>query len=790
MPKSAPMINNFSGGELTPRLDARTDLQKYFTGCTILENMIPFIEGGATARPGTYFVTETKNSAKCSRLFAFQFSTVQAYIIEAGEYYFRFYKDSGQIVVAYAAWGTGTAYALGALVTNSGTHYRCLIAHTSGTFATDLAAGKWVATAGATDLAYEIPSPYTEAQVKELKITQSADILYIAHRSHNIRKLSRTAHTTWTLTNFVAAIDVAMTITGATKANPCVVTATLGAGGSFPEAGDSVYIASVAGMTELNDSFFVVAAPNSGAGTFQLSGINSTAYTEYSSGGTATRVQFGTSDNNPGAIAFYEQRFMAGGTNNNPLDIFGSASSDFENFIQDSKDSSSALQYSLLSDKVDGVRWMIGEEYLMIGTQGGVWRLGSSSTTEGLAMDNVSAKRQSSGGVMDMDAEMVQSSVIYVQRGGMTVRKMEWDYATDKYATLDVNRISKHITKGATRALSGIVDMDCQSEPIPILWAVRADGQLLGMSYEPAENIMAWFRLITVGAFESVACISADSDEDQVWEIANRTIGEATKRYVEYFKPQEFFAVFENAFFVDSGLTWDGGATVDITGITQADPAVVSAAGHTFTDGMKVRITGVEGMTEVNLGLTQAYTVANAVSEVSFELDGIDSTEWTEYDSGGTAQQVANTVTGLSHLEGETVSILTNYGAAPAAEVASGAITLTYYANVITAGLPYTYNLKPMKIEPGASDGSSKGKKKRIYRLAVSFFETYGAKWGYDVDSLVDVPFGSGGTPSLFTGDKETDFDMDYETGATVHIQGCSPLPMTVLSIAPSMVGE
>jgi hypothetical protein len=794
MSKVSPMVNNFSGGEVSPKLDARVDLQKYGTSCITLENMIPLIEGGAVARPGTYYVGAVKDSTKKVRLLPFQFSTTQAYIVEAGEYYFRFYKDNAQIVTTYTNWGTGTAYLPGNLVIQGGNDYRCLVGHTSGVFATDLAAGYWAAcspTTGEVDLVYEIPSPYEEAELADLKITQSADVLYIAHRNHNIRKLSRTGHTLWTLTNFISSIDVAMTISAATQADPCVVTASLGTGGTFPVAGDTVYIDGIVGMTELNDWFYVVANPNSGFGTFELAGIDATGFGEYTSGGTATRTQFGTTNNCPGAIAFFEQRFMAGGTTGNPLDVYGSASSDFENFKQNVEDSSSGLQFSLLSDKVDGIRWMLGEEFLLIGTQGGIWRLGASSATEPLTMDNVIAKRQIASGVKDMDAEMVNDAVVYVQRGGTTVRRLQWDYSYDKYISQDLTRIAKHITKGSTLATSGITDMDYQSEPFSIVWSIRADGTLLGMTYEPTENIMAWFRCVTDGDFESVACISSDGFEDQVWVVVSRTIGGATKRYIEYFKYHDFYGVFEDAFYVDSGLSWSGGAAVTITNITQANPAVVSAAGHAFTAGMKVRISGVVGMTEANQTVVEAYTVANPVAGVSFQLSGINSTAWSAYASGGTVEQVAATVSGLSHLEGESVAVLTDLGIHGNATVASGAITLGYYANEITTGLPYTYSLQPMKIEPGSQQGSSKGKIKRIYSLMVSFYETWGAKWGPDADNLTSVPFGVGVQPAtLFTGDKETDFDMDFDTGATVYIQGQSPLPMTVLAVSPGMVVE
>jgi len=823
--KTDPLLNSFNAGEVSGKLDSRSDLEKYRSACRVMENFIPMVEGGAMSRPGTYFVAEIKDSSKKARLFPFQFNTEQAYIVLAEEGYFRFFKDEAQIVTA-------------------------------------------------PDTPYELANPYSEDEIPDLKITQSADILYLAHRSHNIRKLSRTDHTSWTLTNFVSKIDVDMTITGATKANPCVISATLGSGGTNPTAGDIVYISGVEGMTELNDRFFTVGTVTTGPLTFQLSGVDSTGYTTYTGAGTAVRTQFGDTGNNPGAIGFFEQRFMAGGTDNDPLDVFGSASADFENFTQDAEDDSAAIQYSLLSDKVDAVNWLVGEEYLMIGTASGVWRLGASSASQPLTATNVVAKRQIANGVKDMDAEMVNDAILYVQRGGTTVRKAQWVWEQDKYTALDTTRIAKHITKGASADETGITDMDYQSEPMSILWSVRADGQLLGMVYEPAENIYPWFRVTTDGEFESVAVITGEDEEDQVWVIVKREIEGETKRYVEYFKPHELFNVYEDAFFVDSGLTWEGDAAVEVTAISQAaectitatnsladgnyvrfrntgtwldshicvvsdraagsfkvktedgtayidstdfadyppteetttydgdalsilaisleNPAKVICANHGMEATTPVLIAGAEGMTDAN----GEWTVSNPTSD-TFEID-LDATALDPYTSGGTVtpgaittegngtvEQVAQTVSGFDHLEGESIAVFTDRGKHPACTVESGDITLTYYANKITGGLSYDYNLQPMKFEVGTQEGTSRGKKKRIYSLACAFYQSAGVKWGPDEDNLTDVPFGTGGQPVLYTGEKQTDFDADYDTGASIYIQGTSPLPCTILSVAP-----
>lgn len=71
--------------------------------------------------------------------------------------------------------------------------------------------------------------------------------------------------------------------------------------------------------------------------------------------------------------------------------------------------------------------------------------------------------------------------------------------------------------------------------------------------------------------------------------------------------------------------------SVAITGITKANPAVVTAVAHGFSNGQTVYITGVNGMTEVN-DLT--FTVAGAATD-TFQLTAINSTAYTTYTSGG-----------------------------------------------------------------------------------------------------------------------------------------------------------
>jgi hypothetical protein len=190
---------SFTGGEFAPSLYGRVDLQKYATGLKKATNFFIHPHGSASNRPGTKYIASVKDSTKRVRLVPFEFSFTQSYVIEFGDGYCRFYKDGGQIAKSSAdAWLTVTAYVVGDYITNGGTMYYCLVAHTSGTFATDLAANKWVA-----QTIYEIPTPYAEADLTNLKFAQSADTLYICHPDHASLTLLRFSHDDWDLVTYV-----------------------------------------------------------------------------------------------------------------------------------------------------------------------------------------------------------------------------------------------------------------------------------------------------------------------------------------------------------------------------------------------------------------------------------------------------------------------------------------------------------------------------------------------------------------------------------------------------------
>jgi len=137
-----------------------------------MENFLVHPQGAATRRVGTQFIDEVKDSSKKTRLIPFEFSTTQTYILEFGNQYIRFFKDKGQILSGGSA--------------------------------------------------YEIASPYLEAELFEIKFAQSADVMYLVHPNHNVRKLSRTGHTSWSLATVSFSGSPSLPISGSNNRPSCV----------------------------------------------------------------------------------------------------------------------------------------------------------------------------------------------------------------------------------------------------------------------------------------------------------------------------------------------------------------------------------------------------------------------------------------------------------------------------------------------------------------------------------------------------------------------------------------
>jgi len=672
MGRVAVELTNFTGGELSPRLDGRNDLAKYNSGCKTLENMIVYPHGSASRRSGTQFVAEVKDSTKKTRLISFEFSTVQTYILEFGDQYIRFYKDNGQILSGGSP--------------------------------------------------YEISSPYLEAELFDIKFAQSADTMYICHPNHSPKKLTRSGHTNWTLVDDVIIngpfMDHNVETTTANPSHKSVGQTTTVTFSSTTgiNANQGFLSTDVGRLVHIQDGHFKITSVTSttvvvGIVIVDL-GISSSTTTDFALGAFSDTTGY------PSCVTFFEQRLVFAGTTAQPQTIFFSRSADYENFddkYHATVADDDAIVYTIASNQVNAIRFLTATRTLIIGTAGGEFAADGGGTGEAITPTNILINKQSNHGSANVDGISLGNATLFLQRAKRKIRELAYNFDVDGYVAPDLTILAEHITE------SGITQMAYQEEPNSIVWCVRTDGQLLGFTYQREQQVTAWHRHIFGGSFgsgnavcESVEVLPTDDSEYQVWVIIKRTINGVTKRYVEYLHKFDFDETDDTSFnYLDSQLAYNGSATT--------------------------------------------------------------------------------TISGLDHLEGETVSVLADGSTHPNKVVSSGGITLDRSSTKVKVGLPYVSLLQTMRIDACANNGTSQSKTKRIYEITARLYESIGIEIGPDLNNMERIPFRSSANLmdsgiNVFTGDKEIEFRGNYETDGFIFVRQNQPLPLTVLSLYPRLI--
>jgi len=662
MARSAPALSSFTAGEISPRLEGRTNIEKYREGLSDLTNMVVMPHGGVTRRPGTEYLGEVKDSSVKTRLIPFQFKTTDTYILEFGDQTMRVFRNDLQVLdgtdksitaITKADPGVLTSSShglsdgdevyvdsIGGMTELNGRNY--LVANsTTNTFSLQDLFGNDIDTTNfttytsggtATEI-YNISTPYAEADLYDLRFVQSADTMYIVHPSYDIRTLTRTDHNAWTFAT--------LSITGSPSPS--------------------------------------------------LSG----------------------SDNRPSVVTFFEQRLVFGGSNNYPQTLWFSKNGNYTDFTVGTA-ADDALIYTIASNQVNAIRYLSATRVLTIGTSGGEYVL--TSTNDGPVTPTTTLIRKYSNyGSAAIEPVQVADVTLFVQRGNRKLREFKFvgDVNTGGYNAPDMTILAEHITNG------GITQMAYQQEPDSVVWCVRDDGTLLGMTYRREEEVVAWHKHVIGGGFssgqavvESIATLPTDTGEDELYMTVKRTINSTTKRYVEKLKIFDFGDDTTTAFFVDSGLSYSGSATTSVSG--------------------------------------------------------------------------------LYHLQGETVSVLANGASHADKDVSSGGITLDFSATSAAIGYGFTSNMQTLRIESGSSDGTSQGKPKRIHDITLRLYETVGIEVGNDAGELDRIPFRDSSmnmdeAVPLFTGDKEIEFPGGFDDDDRIYVRQTQPLPMTVLALFPRM---
>ncbi len=525
------------------------------------------------------------------------------------------------------------------------------------------------------------------------------------------------------------------------------------------------------GVARIDDYY----SPTQASATIRIT-MGSTTATHYWSEG------YWSGENGwPQTVEFHEFRLWFGGSNNYPQTLWSSKIDDY-NDMTIGTDDDDALIYTLPGQ--NPIQWLLSHSYLMIGTLGGAGRIGEQD--EAMAPTIQPQYLQQSGfGSKYLQAVMAGDAILYVERGGEKIREFVYSFERDRFVAPDMTVLSEHITG------DGITNIAYQSRPDSILWSVRDDGDFLSMTYNRPQEVVAWAHHVTDGDVESMAVIPG-TGEDEVWLAVERTINSSTVRYIERMQPHDWGTSQSDCFFVDSGLTWNGGDTVNISNATQASPCVITVAawptdgdGDNLANDDQIKIQSVTGMTELNGNI---YTISSAsVTGKFFSLKNsantavINSASFTTYTSTGTGtvQRFENTFTGFDHLEGESIPVLADGAVQDYETVTSGSFTLSVWCNKMSAGLPYTSILKTMPIVVEGAIGA----KTKLSRANINFYQSLGTLYGLEGDT--EEVFTE---TSLVTDWKYLGFQQGFTRNPHIYLEQVDPLPLTIRAIVPSVV--
>ncbi|EOC2998979.1 TPA: hypothetical protein ACGSIZ_000682 [Escherichia coli] len=810
---------SFAGGEIGPSLYGRIDMAKYQVALRKCDNFIVRQYGGVENRPGTRFVGAAKYPNRKCRLIPFQFSTVQTYALEFGHQYMRVIKD-------------------GALVLNS------------------------------SNVIYEIATPYTEADLFRIKFTQSADVLTLVHPAYPPKELRRYAHDNWQLVDVVTKngpfedINIDESVTVYASASTGTITLTASASifgaeqvgklfyleqpavdsvpvwetskstsiGDIRRADSNYYRAVTAGKTGTlrpshtegtswdgwggsgdDDTGIEWEYLHSGFGIARITAVNGTTATaevisyipsqvvgEDNASYKWAKYAWNSVNGYPGTVVYYQQRLYFAASTAFPQTIWASRTGDYKDFGKSNPtQDDDRIIYTYAGRQVNEIRHLIDVGSLVALTSGGEYVI-TGDQNKVLTPSSFAFSSQGSNGSSNVPPIAVANIALFVQEKGSVVRDLAYSFDVDGYQGNDLTILANHLFQKHS-----IVDWCFSIVPYSSAFCIRDDGKLLVMTYLRDQQVFAWAPQSSTGKYESTCSIS-EGNEDAVYFVVNRTVNGQTVRYIERLSSR-LFTSDEDAFFVDSGLSYDGRNTSDrtmtITGGSgewdyRAEYTISVSGGAYFTSsdvGAQLQFpytgtdpdTGDEVSKELRCDIisvtSNTAVVVRANRNVPPALRNVATTNW---------QMARRAFGGLSHLEGQTVNILSDANVEPQKVVSGGAVTLESPGAVVHIGLPIIAEFETLDININGQE-TLLDKKQVIpsVTLVVNasrgiWATTPGGKW-YEYPQrefeFYDDPVDDA------TGKVEVKLDSNWGKNGRVRIRQLDPLPLSVLAVIPRL---
>lgn len=686
----------------------------------------------------------------------------------------------------------------------------------------------------------ELSTSYAAADLFGLKLVQSADVISIAHPNYSPRELKRYADNLWSIADilFIPSVSAPTGLSATNPGSPITGGVTYN---GVNYLGNSQYGVTAVGA-DGDESFMSVALttqwclPTTVSWTASVGAIAYNIYRNY--GGifayvgssavgstsfidlvttpdiTRTPPQAGpgfvaTTGDAPTAITYFQQRLILANSKNAPETTWASRSGRFKNFTKSfpTQDDDS-IKFNLAGRQVNSIQHLVDMGRLIILTSGGeLSALGNSNGV--LTPTGINTKQYSYHGAGPLQPVIIGSNLIYQQARGSIVRNLTYSFQIDGFNGTDLTVFSSHLFEGYS-----LVDWTYAQTPNSILWAVRSDGTLIGMTYIDEQQIWGWHRHDFDGSVESV-CAIPEGTEDALYLVIRRTVNGRSVRYIERMYSR-FISNIVDFCAMDAALKYDGrntsSTTMTLSGgtgswdYTQNLTLTASSSSFKASDvGSQIFLDVVDAngkrTNRIRLSI-RAYTSATVVTvrsdkNVPAGLQSTATTNWTH---------AVKTLGNLSHIEGKKVSVFAdgfvvasaNNPEYDAITVTNGSITLDRPYGVISVGLPITSDIETLDIDTPQGE-SIADKKKNISRVTARVQASRGLWAGGRApsDDTVDPLEGLEEAKirqdeeyddpvSLLTDTIQINIQPQWNSNGRVFLRQIDPIPVSILAVYPA----
>ena len=305
----------------------------------------------------------------------------------------------------------------------------------------------------------------------------------------------------------------------------------------------------------------------------------------------------------PTCCCIHQNRLIFGGSDSRPRTFFGSRSGSFTDFsIRNPLQDDDSYEFEISGGQVDRIHWMRSfNGVLLVGCGGGEYLVTGDRDGATITPNAVNVRQQTSYGSARLPTVVAGATVLFVQEGKNIVRDMFYSLEADQYSGNDVSVLAEHLFSGCK-----LVAVAWQRDPNYILWAVRDDGILLGLTYIKEQQVWAWHRHTTEGGkFVDVAVIRNNDGEDDLY----LTVLRENQYFVEMMKSRDLGGQINKAWFLDSAVEYTGEPATVLSGLEHLEGWVVSV----FSQGSVIENLQVE-----NGRITLPFPVTEAVAGISY----------------------------------------------------------------------------------------------------------------------------------------------------------------------------